>query len=158
MFITYLGFHGGSGGKESACNVRDLGSIPGLGRSPGEGNSFPLQYSGLENWMDRGAWRAIVHGLAKSQTQMRDWQFQFTYTFLLMFIPYSSVIWELSLIYPLFFDIFVFFLFGRTMWLTITMKTIKPLVIKLTAIFKFYEEKTTRKEIKWHVTFLSRKC
>ena len=47
------GFPGGSDGKESACNVGDLGSIPGLGRSPGEGNSYPLQYSCLENSMDR---------------------------------------------------------------------------------------------------------
>ena len=52
----------------SACNVGDLGSIPGLGRSSGEGNGYPLQYSGLENSMDRGAWRATVHGLAKSWT------------------------------------------------------------------------------------------
>ena len=52
------GFPGGSVGKESACNVGDLGSISGLGRSPGEGHSYPLQYSGLENSMDRGAWQA----------------------------------------------------------------------------------------------------
>ena len=52
---------GGSAGKESTCNVGDLGSIPGLGKSFGEGNSYPLQYSGLENSMDRGAWQAIVH-------------------------------------------------------------------------------------------------
>ena len=58
----------GSDGKESACNARDAGSIPGLGRSPGEGNSNPLQYSGLENSMDRGAWQAVVHGFAKSWT------------------------------------------------------------------------------------------
>ena len=54
--------------KKSACNVGDLGSIPGSGRCPGEGNGYPLQYSGLENSMDRGAWRAKVHGVAKSQT------------------------------------------------------------------------------------------
>ena len=58
-----LGFPGGSSGKESTCNVGDLGSIPGLGRSPGEGNGYPLQYSGLENSVD-----CIVHGVAKSQT------------------------------------------------------------------------------------------
>ena len=52
-------FPGGSVGKESAHNVGDLGSIPGLGRSPGEGNSYPLQYSGLKNSMDRGVWQAI---------------------------------------------------------------------------------------------------
>ena len=55
-------------GKESACNVGDLGSIPGLGKSPGEGNGNPLQYSCLENSMDRGAWWATVCGVAKSQT------------------------------------------------------------------------------------------
>ena len=57
---------GGSDGKESPCNAGDLASIPGLGRSSGEGNGNPLQYSYLENSMDRGAWRTIVHGLAKS--------------------------------------------------------------------------------------------
>ena len=55
-------------GKESACNVGDLGSIPGLGKSPGEGNGNPLQYSCLENSMDRGAWWATVCGVAKSRT------------------------------------------------------------------------------------------
>ena len=54
--------------KTLPANVGDLGSIPGLGRSPGEGNSYPLQYSGLENSMDRGAWWATVHGVPKSQT------------------------------------------------------------------------------------------
>ena len=55
-------------GKETACNAEDLSSIPGLGRSPGEGNGNPLQYSGLENPMDRGAWQATVHRLAESDT------------------------------------------------------------------------------------------
>ena len=59
---------GGSGGKESACNAGDLGSLPGLGRSPREGNNNPLQYSCLENSMDRGTWQAIAYGVAKSQT------------------------------------------------------------------------------------------
>ena len=58
-----MGFPCGSAGKESTCNAGDLGSIPGLGRSPGEGNGYSLQYSGLENSMD-----CIVHGIAKSQT------------------------------------------------------------------------------------------
>ena len=62
-------FAGGSGGKEFACNAGDLGSIPGLGRSPGEWNGYPLQYSCLENSMNRGAWRAIAHMVAKSQRQ-----------------------------------------------------------------------------------------
>ena len=60
-----------SAGKESACNAGDPGLIPGLGRSPGEGNSYPLQYSGLENSMDY-----IIHGVAKSQTQLSDFHFQ----------------------------------------------------------------------------------
>ena len=55
------GFPGGSDGKESSRSAEDLGSIPGLGRCPGEGNSYPLQYSHLENSMDRGAWQATVH-------------------------------------------------------------------------------------------------
>ena len=55
-------------GKEFACSARDLGSIPVLGRSPGGGHGNPLRYSCLENPMDRGAWRAVVHGVAKSQT------------------------------------------------------------------------------------------
>ena len=62
------GFPGSSDGKESACNAGDPDSIPGSGRSPGEGNGTPLQYSCLENPMDRGAWWAIVHGVTKSQT------------------------------------------------------------------------------------------
>ena len=61
-------FPAGSDGKESACNAGDLGSIPGLGRSSGEGNGNPLQYSCLENSTDRGACWATVHGVTKSQT------------------------------------------------------------------------------------------
>ena len=60
----------GKDGKESACNAGDPGLIPGWGRSPGEGNGNPLQHSCLENPMDRGAWQATVHGVAKSQTQL----------------------------------------------------------------------------------------
>ena len=59
---------GGSASKESARNVGVLGSVPGLGRSPGEGNGNPLHYSCLENSMDRGAWWATVHGVTKSWT------------------------------------------------------------------------------------------
>ena len=65
-------FPAGSDGKVSAYNAEDLGSIPGLGRSPGERNGNPLQYSFLENPMDRGAWWATVHGVTKSQTRMSD--------------------------------------------------------------------------------------
>ena len=61
-----MGFPGGSDGKESACNVGDQGSMLGSGRYSGEGNSNPLQYSCLENPMDRGAWRAAVCGVTKS--------------------------------------------------------------------------------------------
>ena len=64
---VFLGFPCYSAGKESACNMGDLGSIPGLGRSPGEGKGYPLQYSGLENYID-----CIVHGIANSQTQLSD--------------------------------------------------------------------------------------
>ena len=62
------GFPGGADGKESACNAGDLGSVTGLGRFPEEGNGNPLQYSCLENSMNRGTWRTIVHGVAKSWT------------------------------------------------------------------------------------------
>ena len=67
-----LGFPYSSVGKESACSTGDPGSIPGLGRSLGEGNGNPLQYPYLENLMDRGAWWAAVHGVAKSQAQLSD--------------------------------------------------------------------------------------
>ena len=63
-----MDFPGGSVGKESACNVGDLGSIPGLGKSPGGGHDNPLQYSCLENPMDRGAWWATVPGITESDT------------------------------------------------------------------------------------------
>ena len=64
---------GGSVVKESSCKAGDLGSIPGLGRSPGGGHGNLLQYSCLENPMDRGAWWAIAHGVEKSQTRLSDW-------------------------------------------------------------------------------------
>ena len=67
-----LGFPGGSDSEESACDAGDLGSIPGLGSSPGEGNGSPFQYSCLENFMDRGAWQATVHGVTKSWTRLSD--------------------------------------------------------------------------------------
>ena len=63
-----MSFPGGSEVKASAWNAGDLGSIPGSGRSPGKGNGYPLQYSGLENSMDSGAWQATIHGVAKSRT------------------------------------------------------------------------------------------
>ena len=67
-----LGFPDGSDSEEAACDAGDLGSIPGLGSSPGEGNGSPFQYSCLENSMDRGAWQAIVHGVTKSWTRLSD--------------------------------------------------------------------------------------
>ena len=69
-FKKAWGFPGSSAGKESTCNAGDLGSIPGLGRSPGEGKGYPLQYSGLENSMD-----CIVHGVTKSRTRLSDFHF-----------------------------------------------------------------------------------
>ena len=66
------GFPDGSGSKEFPCNAGDPGSIPGLGRSPGEGNGNPFQYSCLENSMDRGVWWTIVQGVAKSQPRLSD--------------------------------------------------------------------------------------
>ena len=70
-FHVTWNFPGGSAGKDSTSNAGDPGSIPGLGRSPGEGNSYPLQYSGLENSMD-----SIVHEVTKSWTQLSDFHFQ----------------------------------------------------------------------------------
>ena len=67
-----MGFPGGLVVKNSPANAGDMGLIPGLGRSPGEGNGNPLQYSCLGNLMDRGAWRATVLGVAKSQTRLSD--------------------------------------------------------------------------------------
>ena len=66
--LAFLGFPGGSAGKESACNVGDLGSVPGLGRSPGEENGNSLQYSCIENSVHSGAWQASVHAISKSWT------------------------------------------------------------------------------------------
>ena len=68
MLLGSLSIPGGLDGKESTCNAGDPGSIPGSGRSPGEGNGNPLQYSCLENSKDRGAWRATVHGVAELDT------------------------------------------------------------------------------------------
>ena len=68
----FMGFPCSSAGKESACNEGDQDSIPGLGRSPGEGKGYPLQYSGLENFMD-----CIVDGVAKSQTGLSHFHFHF---------------------------------------------------------------------------------
>ena len=74
FFTVHMGLPCGSAGKESACSAGDPGSTPGLGRSPGEENSYPLQYSGLENSMD-----CTVHGVAKSQTRLSDFYSHCTY-------------------------------------------------------------------------------
>ena len=70
--ITLQGFSGGSDGKEFACSARDLGLMLGSGRSPGEGNGNPIQYSCLKNPMDRGAWGATVQRDTKSWTQLSN--------------------------------------------------------------------------------------
>ena len=82
---------GGSDGKASAYNAGDPGSIPGLGRSSGEGNGTPLQYSCLENPMGRGAWWATVYGVAKSRTRLSDFTF---FTFTLATKPPLSIQWD----------------------------------------------------------------
>ena len=67
-----MGFSGVSDGKESACNVGDVGAVPGLGRSPGEGHGNPPQYSCLEKPMERETWRAAIYGVTNGQIQMGD--------------------------------------------------------------------------------------
>ena len=81
------GFPGGSAGKESACNVGDLGLTHGLGRSLGEGNGYRLQYSGLENSMG-----CIVHGVMKSRTGLRNFHFYFQCLFTLVFCDLFSLL------------------------------------------------------------------
>ena len=77
--ISYdIGFPSGSDGKVPACNAGDLGSIPGWGRSPGEGNGNPLYYSCLENPVDGGTWWATVHGVTNSRTRLSDFTFTFS--------------------------------------------------------------------------------
>ena len=70
--MATLGFTDGSVVKNPPANARDMGLIPGLGRSPGEGNGNPLQYSCLGNPIDRGAWQTTVHGITKSQAKLSD--------------------------------------------------------------------------------------
>ena len=72
MLYKALGFPRGANGKESACSAGDPSWIPGSGRSPGEGNVYPLHYSCLENPMDRGAWWTTVHGVTKNQTRLQQ--------------------------------------------------------------------------------------
>ena len=87
-----MGFPGGSDGKESACNVRDLGPIPGLGRSSGERNGYPVQYSCLENSMDIGNQQATVHGVAKRWTRLSNFHFHvniYIHIYICIYIKYA---------------------------------------------------------------------
>ena len=86
-----MGFSGGASGKEPACNtghVRDKGSVPGSRRSPGGGNGNPLQYSCLENPMDKGAWRVTVHGVLKTLTWLKPVSTQHTHMCIYMLKQY----------------------------------------------------------------------
>ena len=85
-----MGFPGGSDGKESACNAGNLSSIPGSGRSPGERNGNPLQYSCLENSMGTGAWRATVHRVPKSWTRLSNFPFRFALQYRVGFCHVST--------------------------------------------------------------------
>ena len=85
-----MGFPGGSDGKASACNAVDPGSIPGLGRSPGEGNGNPLQYSCLKNAVDRRPWQATVYGVAKSWTRLSDFTFHFHFHIYKLGLPWCG--------------------------------------------------------------------
>ena len=76
LILNSISFPGGSVGEESVCNVADPGSVPGWGRSPGEGNDNPFQYSCLENSMDRGAMWTAVRGVAESWTRLSDFHFK----------------------------------------------------------------------------------
>ena len=103
----FMGFPSGSVGKESSCSTGDTGSVPGSGRSPGEGNGNLFQYSCLENPTDRGAWRATVQRVAKSQTQLstKAWHSWFT---MCSFLLYSRVIQLCIYIYSFSFSIMVY--------------------------------------------------
>ena len=99
-----LGFPGGSGGKESTCNAGDPGSIPRLGRSPGERNGYPIQYSCLENSMDRRAWQTTVYRIAKSQTPL-TWPTHkgvvlsaYKYELILTIIPWDGYHFSISIL------------------------------------------------------------
>ena len=88
---VFLGFPCGLAGKKSTCNAGGLGSIPGLGRSPGEGKGYPFQYSGLENFMD-----CIVHGVAKSRTRLSNFHFHFLSFLSVTALAYDLILAELE--------------------------------------------------------------
>ena len=90
------GFPDGSDCKESACKAEDLGSILGYGRSPGEGNGNPLQYSCLENPMDRGAWWATIHGATNSWTQLSDFHSLSSWKIMGHIFPSHYILWILT--------------------------------------------------------------
>ena len=117
-----------SAGKESTCNVEDLGSIPGLGRSPGEGKGYPLQYSGLENSMD-----CIVHGVTKSWTQLSDFHFTSHLVFLLWKNGYSDP-------HPVLFNWVAFFVCTLSCINSLSISDINPLLdISFENIFSHLE-------------------
>ena len=97
IYANIWGFPGGSEVKVSACNAGDLGSIPGSGKSPEEGNGNPLQYSCLENPMDGGAWWATVHRIAKSRTRLSNFTFTFTFCKHICYIKTTQVREEYSM-------------------------------------------------------------
>ena len=115
---VFLGFFCGSAGKESTCNAGDMSFIPGLGRYPGEGKGYPLQYSGVENSMD-----CIVHGVSKSWTWLSDFHF---HLFVLFSQTQCGVDVLLSSYFPFcFFFIFIFFFY----------KAILPLLLNRLCVF-----------------------
>ena len=103
---VFLSFPGVSTGKESACNAGDLGSIPGLGRSPGEGKGYPLQYCDLKNSMD-----CIVHGVAKSQTRLSDFHTSHT-----LLNRYLYLIHWMSISEEVFVTWIIFIFFNNAIW------------------------------------------
>ena len=108
----YIFVPDGSDSKESTCNAGDPGSIPESRRFPGEGHGNPLQYSCLENSMDRGAWQTTVHGVAKSQTWLSNWHFHIIWTAELLCCPPETITTLLLL----------FFSFIFVSWRLITLK------------------------------------
>ena len=96
---SHEGFHCGSAGKESVCNVGDLGSIPGLGRSPREGKGYPLQYSALENSTD-----CMVHGVARSWTQLSNFTFIAIYESSKFFTSSPNLVFIFILFFLLFYS------------------------------------------------------
>ena len=88
MTPVFLGFPCGSAGKEYTCNVGGLGLIPGLGRSPGKGKGYPLQYSGPENSMD-----CIANGVVKSQTRLSNYHFYFTFIYIHIYVYIMELIY-----------------------------------------------------------------